>query len=202
MGFLAEARAPAVLELWHGVAMSQRLARASRVSALLLTLPLLACTESGTPGPETTKAKPLPTVEQDDPEDAEQTPEADAERRFPKDAVLELARHGILGAPLPKELGGQGWDALQLVQMYEELGRVDQSIRGFLSVHVGLVSQCLAKFGTDAQRERWLPGLADGSTFGAYALTETGAGSDAAALTTQAHPDGDGWRISGETSEP
>ncbi|MCA9715281.1 MAG: M13 family metallopeptidase [Myxococcales bacterium] len=60
--------------------MSQRLARASRVSALLLTLPLLACTESGTPGPETTKAKPLPTVEQDDPEDAEQTPEADAER--------------------------------------------------------------------------------------------------------------------------
>jgi alkylation response protein AidB-like acyl-CoA dehydrogenase len=123
---------------------------------------------------------------------------ADAERRFPREAVLALAGHGILGAPLSPQYGGQGWDALQLVQMYEEIGRVDQSIRGFLSVHVGLVSQCIAQSGSDSQKERWLPQLADGSVFGAYALTETGAGSDAAALTTRAAPDGDGWLISGE----
>ena len=123
---------------------------------------------------------------------------ADAERRFPREAVMALAGHGLLGAPLSPQYGGQGWDAMQLVQMYEEIGRVDQSIRGFLSVHVGLVSQCIAQSGSDPQKERWLPQLAAGSVFGAYALTESGAGSDAAALTTRAEPDGDGWLISGE----
>src|SRR6185369_7140251 len=78
------------------------------------------------------------------------------------------------------------------------IGRADQSVRGFLSVHLGLVSQCLAQYGTDAQRRAWLPRLASGEVFGAYALTEREAGSDAGAIATRATPDGDGWRITGE----
>ncbi len=124
--------------------------------------------------------------------------DADATRTFPRDAVMALAAEGLLGAPLPEDLGGLGWDALQLAHMYEEIGRVDQSVRGFLSVHVGLVSQCLYDHGSDAQKQEWLPRLAVGGVIGAYALTETGAGSDAAAIATHAAPDGDGWRISGE----
>jgi hypothetical protein len=124
--------------------------------------------------------------------------EADEWRRFPSDVIAELAKAGILGAAVPREFGGLGWDAMQLALMYEEIGRADQSVRGFLSVHLGLVSQCLLQYGTDAQRGAWLPRLATGEVFGAYALTEREAGSDAGALATRAVPDGDGWRISGE----
>ncbi len=124
--------------------------------------------------------------------------EADVTRTFPADAVRALAREGVLGAALPPEVGGLGWDALQLTHLYEEIGRVDQSVRGFLSVHLGLVCQCLHQFGTDAQRAAWLPRLASGEVFGAYALTEPQAGSDAAALATRAERDGDGWRLAGE----
>ncbi len=124
--------------------------------------------------------------------------EADETRTFPAEAVRALAAEGILGASLPTELGGLGWDALQLTHLYEEFGRVDQSVRGFLSVHLGLVCQCLFDAGSEQQRQTWLPRLASGEVFGAYALTETGAGSDAAAIATHAVADGDGWRLSGE----
>ena len=124
---------------------------------------------------------------------------ADAERRFPREAIDALARHGLLGAPLAPSLGGLGWDAMQLALAYEEIGRVDQSVRGFLSVHLGLVVQCLDTYASAAQKTEWLPRLARGEVLGAYALTERGAGSDAAALTTQAYPDGPGaWRLRGE----
>ena len=124
--------------------------------------------------------------------------QADVDRVFPADAVRALAKEGILGAPLPVEWGGLGWDAMQLTHLYEEIGRVDQSIRGFLSVHLGLVSQCLLQFAHDSQKTEWLPKLASGAVFGAYALTEPQAGSDAAAIATRATEDGDGWRLSGE----
>ena len=124
--------------------------------------------------------------------------EADETRTFPRGAIDALARAGVLGAPVDREHGGLGWDMLQLVQLYEEIGRVDQSVRGFLSVHMGLVSQCVAKFATAPQRETWLPRLASGATIGAYALTEREAGSDAAAIATRAERHGDGWRITGE----
>jgi len=123
---------------------------------------------------------------------------ADVDRVFPADAVRALAAEGILGAALPTSRGGLGWDALQLSHLYEEFGRVDQSVRGFLSVHLGLVSQCLHEFAAEHQAARWLPKLASGEVFGAYALTEVGAGSDAAAIATHAKEDGDGWRLHGE----
>src|SRR5689334_11506559 len=124
--------------------------------------------------------------------------EADEKRVFPRAAIDALAAAGLLGAPVPREFGGLGWDAMQLALTYEEIGRADQSVRGFLSVHLGLVSQCLLQYGSDAQRREWLPRLASGATFGAYALTEREAGSDAGALATRAVPDGGGWRLSGE----
>src|SRR5262245_59025669 len=124
--------------------------------------------------------------------------DADEQREFPRAAIATLAREGLLGAAVPKELGGLGWDAMQLALMYEEIGRADQSVRGFLSVHLGLVCQCLLQYGTDAQKTAWLPRLASGAAFGAYALTERDAGSDAGAIATRANPDGDGWRITGE----
>jgi alkylation response protein AidB-like acyl-CoA dehydrogenase len=124
--------------------------------------------------------------------------EADEKRIFPHAAIAELAREGLLGASVEREFGGLGWDAMQLAMLYEEIGRADQSVRGFLSVHLGLVAQCLGQFGSDAQKRAWLPRLASGEVFGAYALTEREAGSDAGAIATRAVPDGDGWRISGE----
>jgi alkylation response protein AidB-like acyl-CoA dehydrogenase len=124
--------------------------------------------------------------------------DADERREFPRASVAALAKAGLLGAAVPKEFGGLGWDAMQLALMYEEIGRADQSVRGFLSVHLGLVCQCLMQYGTDAQQKAWLPRLASGAAFGAYALTETDAGSDAGAIATRATEDGDGWRISGE----
>jgi alkylation response protein AidB-like acyl-CoA dehydrogenase len=124
--------------------------------------------------------------------------EADEFRVFPREVVDALAKEGLLGCATPREFGGLGWDAMQTTQMYEEIGRADQSVRGFLSVHVGLVSQCVAQYGTDAQKKAWLPRLASGEVIGAYALTERDAGSDAGAISTRAVPDGDGWKISGE----
>lgn len=123
---------------------------------------------------------------------------ADAERRFPRDAIDALARHGVLGAPIAKEHGGLGWDSMQTALLYEEIGRVDQSVRGFLTVHLGLVAQCLASSASADQQAAWLPRLASGETLGAYALTERDAGSDAGALATRATPDGNGWLLRGE----
>ena len=123
---------------------------------------------------------------------------ADEERRFDREVVRALAREGILGGPLPRELGGGGWDDLSFALCCEELGRVDASVRGFVCVHVGLVARCILDCGTREQRERWLPRLAAGAWLGAYALTEEGAGSDAAAVATTAREASDGWVLDGE----
>jgi alkylation response protein AidB-like acyl-CoA dehydrogenase len=123
---------------------------------------------------------------------------ADERREFPRAALLELARHGILGASVPQPFGGLGWDPMQVAVLLEEFGRVDQSVRGFLSVHVSLVAQTLVQYGSDVQRADWLPRLASGGTLGAYAMTEREAGSDAAAMATRAARDGTGFRLTGE----
>lgn len=123
----------------------------------------------------------------------------DEERRFRPAMVRELAAAGVLGGPLPVEHGGQGWTPLQLAIAHEELGAVCGNARGFCAVQTGLVAQCLARFGTEAQRRNWLPALVDGSDVGCFALTEPEAGSDVAALRTEAKPQADGsWLVSGQ----
>ena len=123
---------------------------------------------------------------------------ADEERRFDRGVIEALARAGILGGTLPREYGGGGWDDLSFALCCEELGRADASVRGLVCVHAGLVARCVLEQGTAAQRRRWLPRLASGEWLGAYALTEEGAGSDAAALSTRARRSRGGWVLDGE----
>jgi alkylation response protein AidB-like acyl-CoA dehydrogenase len=123
---------------------------------------------------------------------------ADEERRFDRSVIQAVAREGILGGPIPRDYGGGGWDDVSFVLCCEELGRVDASVRGFVCVHVGLVARSILDHGTEEQRRRWLPGLATGERLGAYALTEEGAGSDAAAIATRAREEGDTFVLDGE----
>jgi len=112
--------------------------------------------------------------------------EMDERGAMPLELARELGALGLLGGPLPKEFGGEQWDAVSLALCYEELGRVDSSVRGFMTVHTSLVSQCILAWGTQAQKEKYLPKLAGGEWIGCYALTEPNAGSDAASMETTA----------------
>ncbi|WP_430786245.1 acyl-CoA dehydrogenase family protein [Actinoplanes sp. G11-F43] len=112
--------------------------------------------------------------------------------------VGKLAGLGFLGLGIDEELGGSGGDFLTYCLMMEELGRGDTSVRGIVSVSLGLVAKSIQAYGTDAQKSRWLPALTGGETLGCFGLTEPGTGSDASGLTTRAVRDGDGWVITGE----
>lgn len=104
---------------------------------------------------------------------------------------------GILGLMLPEEYGGVEADMLSYCLVTEELGRGDSSVRGIVSVSLGLVSKSIASHGSDEQKAAWLPRLAAGDALGCFALTEPGTGSDAGSLTTRATRDGGDWIIDG-----
>ena len=122
----------------------------------------------------------------------------DEQGRLAPELVRRMAELGLLGGPLPTEYGGGGWDHVSLALAYEELGRVDSSLRGFMTVHTSLVSLGLLGIGNESQNSRYLPRLAAGETIGCYCLTEPNAGSDAAALECQARLDGDRYVLNGE----
>jgi alkylation response protein AidB-like acyl-CoA dehydrogenase len=124
--------------------------------------------------------------------------EMDERGAMPLELVREMGVLGFLGGPLPNEYGGEGWDAVSLALCYEELGRVDSSVRGLMTVHTSLVSQCILKWGTEEQKRKFLPKLARGEWLGCYALTEPNAGSDAASMETTATQDGDEFVLNGE----
>ncbi|MBI3740935.1 MAG: acyl-CoA dehydrogenase family protein [Chloroflexi bacterium] len=124
--------------------------------------------------------------------------EMDERGEMPRALIDDLARTGLLGGPLPKEFFGGAWDSISLALCYEELGRVDSSVRGFMTVHTSLVAQCILKWGNAAQKKNYLPKLAHGEMIGCYALTEPNAGSDAASIETTAARDGDAYLINGE----
>lgn len=123
---------------------------------------------------------------------------ADEQGRFPRHLVRRMGELGFLAGPIEPAYGGAGMDYVSFALVYEELGRVDASVRGFLAVHAGLVSLCLRDWGTDAQKRAWLPRLATGEWIGCYCLTEPNAGSDAAALETTATDAGDAYVLRGE----
>ncbi|MCQ0022114.1 acyl-CoA dehydrogenase family protein [Streptomyces somaliensis DSM 40738] len=112
--------------------------------------------------------------------------------------VRRLGDLGFLGLTLPQEYGGSGGDHLAYCLVTEELGRGDSSVRGIVSVSLGLVAKTVAAWGDEEQKRAWLPGLASGELLGCFGLTEPGTGSDAAALATRAvrGPGGD-WVIDG-----
>jgi hypothetical protein len=124
--------------------------------------------------------------------------EMDERGEMPLSLVREMGGLGLLGGPLPKVHGGGEWDSVSLALCYEELGRVDSSVRGFMTVHTSLVSQCILAWGTDAQKQKYLPKLASGEWIGCYCLTEPNAGSDAASMESTATEDGDGFTLNGE----
>jgi butyryl-CoA dehydrogenase len=111
--------------------------------------------------------------------------------------VAKLAAAGYLGATIAEEYGGMGLDTVSYCLLMEELGRADSSVRGIVSVNLGLVGKTIAKWGTAEQKREWLPQLASGDALGCYALTEPGSGSDPASLVTRAQRDGDDWVLSG-----
>jgi alkylation response protein AidB-like acyl-CoA dehydrogenase len=128
--------------------------------------------------------------------------EADASRTFLRAPLEALAKEGLVGAPIPRPYGGQGMSNVESVVIYEEVGRACAATRGFLAVQVGLVAQCIADWGTDAQKKRWLPRLCSLEAIGCYALTEPEAGSDVTAIQTVAKDNklrGEKWWITNGT---
>ena len=126
--------------------------------------------------------------------------ERDEHEELPLDIVKKLGELGICGVPLPEEVGGLGADALTWALVIEELGRADPSVAVTVSVASGLAGGIVARYGDQAQRQRWLPPIASGEMLAGFALTEPGSGSDAAGLRTRARLDGDEWVIDGSKS--
>jgi len=121
----------------------------------------------------------------------------DRSERMDEGIVPKLAEVGFLGCALPEEFGGMGLDTISYCLVMEELGRADSSVRGIVSVNNGLAGKTIAKWGTDAQRQQWLPKLSSGEALGCYGLTEPGSGSDPASLQTRAAREGGDWVIDG-----
>jgi len=116
---------------------------------------------------------------------------------FPLDAVAKMGDLGLFGLPFPEQYGGSGSDFTTLCIAIEELARVDQSIAITLEAAVGLGINPIAEFGTDAQKDRWLPDLIAGRTLAGFGLTEAGGGSDAGATQTRADLVDGHWVING-----
>ena len=112
--------------------------------------------------------------------------------------IPRLAEIGFFGLTIPEEYGGLGGDYLTYVIGMEELGRADSALRGIVSVSTGLVGKSILGFGSEEQKQRWLPGIAAGTTLGCFGLTEPDTGSDAGNLKARAVRDGDDWLISGQ----
>jgi glutaryl-CoA dehydrogenase (non-decarboxylating) len=109
----------------------------------------------------------------------------DLEQRTPPELIKKLADRGYLGSMIPKEYGGLGMDMITIGLLNEEVGRACSSIRGLLTVH-GMVALTILRWGTNEQRENWLPKMASGEVIGAFGLTEPNVGSDAKSVETTA----------------
>src|SRR5450631_3943374 len=121
---------------------------------------------------------------------------AEREGSFPRDAFVKLGASGLLGLPYPEEHGGAAQPYEVYLQVVEELSRAWLTVGVGISVHT-LACFPLARFGTDAQRARWLPEMLGGALLGAYCLSEPDSGSDAGALRTRASRVGDRYQLDG-----
>jgi len=124
--------------------------------------------------------------------------ENDRTHRFDTELVGKLADQGYLGAIVPREYGGAGLDYVTYALIVEEVGRGDSTMRTVVSVQTSLVCASLVRWGTEAQKQRWLPALCSGEALGCFGLTEPDTGSDAANQKTRARQlDDGGWEITG-----
>ena len=132
--------------------------------------------------------------------DSEIAPHAedwDRDHQFPVDVVHAMGDLGLFGITSDERWGGAGADFTSLCVAIEEIARVDQSMAITLEAGVGLGINPIQEFGTEEQKERWLPDLVGGTKLAGFGLTEPGAGSDAGATATRAELDGDEWVING-----
>jgi len=123
--------------------------------------------------------------------------ELDERCEFPWENVKRMAEMGLLGVPVPRELGGMGLDYLSYILVVEELAKYDASHSITVSAHTTLGTSPILSFGTVEQQERWVPLLASGRVLGGFGLTEPGAGSDAGGTRTRAVRESGGYRIRG-----
>jgi alkylation response protein AidB-like acyl-CoA dehydrogenase len=123
--------------------------------------------------------------------------EWDEAQHFPMDLLPKLAALGLMGIQFPEQYGGSAMSPVDYCICIEELARVCPAIALSVAAHNGLCSSHIAMFGSETQRQQYLPRLVKGEVLGAWGLTEAGAGSDAAGMRTTAIKDGDGWVIDG-----
>jgi len=127
---------------------------------------------------------------------APHTLEWDAEKHFPRDVLRRAGELGLGGVYVNEDVGGAGLSRADAVAIFEELAYGDPTVTAYITIH-NMVAWMIDTYGTAAQRERWLPSLVAMDDLGAYCLTEPGAGSDAAAITTSAIRHGDTYVLTG-----
>ena len=121
----------------------------------------------------------------------------DADHTFPYEVIAQMGKMGLFGLPFPEEYGGMGGAYFALALALEELGKIDQSVAITLEAGVSLGAMPIYRFGTEEQKQQYLPDLTAGTALAGFGLTEPGAGSDAGATATTARDDGDSWIING-----
>ncbi|OSC22284.1 acyl-CoA dehydrogenase [Mycobacterium vulneris] len=121
----------------------------------------------------------------------------DEEHSFPYEVVAKMGEMGLFGLPFPEEYGGMGGDYFALSLALEELGKVDQSVAITLEAGASLGAMPIYRFGTEEQKQKWLPDLTAGRALAGFGLTEPGAGSDAGGTRTTARLDNGDWVING-----
>jgi acyl-CoA dehydrogenase len=124
----------------------------------------------------------------------------DKEERLPPELLNKAAEQGMLGALVPDTLGGAALDPLSYTLMLEEIGKACLSTAAVICVHTSLATQAVLDFGSDEQKERWLPALAAGEAIGSFALTEPDAGSDAQSVSTRSVREGSDYVLTGVKS--
>jgi glutaryl-CoA dehydrogenase len=116
---------------------------------------------------------------------------------FPQDLIPRMAELGVFGPTLPERYGGAGASPIAYGLMMQELEYGDSGLRSFASVQSGLAMYAIYRFGSEEQRQYWLPRMARGEVIGCFGLTEPDAGSDPASMRTRAVRTDDGWRLNG-----
>ncbi|MGL6199050.1 MAG: acyl-CoA dehydrogenase [Lachnospiraceae bacterium] len=123
--------------------------------------------------------------------------EVDENEAFPAETVKKMAKYGFMGIPVAKEYGGQGCDNLTYAMCVEELAKACGTTAVIVSTHTSLCIDPILTYGTNEQKEKYVPSLAKGETLGAFGLTEPNAGTDAQGQQTKAVLDGDEWVLNG-----
>lgn len=123
--------------------------------------------------------------------------EIDEQERFPVETVKKLGKYGFMGIPFPKKYGGQGCDYLSYAMAVEELAKVCATTSVIVSAHTSLCASPIYEFGTEEQKQKYLPALCSGQNLGAFGLTEPNAGTDSAMQQTTAVLEGDNYILNG-----